>query len=86
MNSTERQTWIAALAVTVTVIGTVIGTAWWTGRQMVTREDLAELRQEMAADRQEMNAAHALIREEIASQMREIRGYIIDHLEDHPTD
>ena len=86
MNSTERQTWIAALAVTVTVISTVIGTAWWTGRQMVTREDLAELRREMAADRQEMNAAHALIREEIASQMREIRGYIIDHLEDHPTD
>lgn len=74
-SNAQRQTWIAAAA----VILTVIGTAWWTGRQTATREDLAELRQEMVNQ-------HALIREEIASQMQEIRGYIINHLEDHPTD
>ena len=81
-SAAHRQTWIAAAA----VIFTVIGAAWWTGRQMATREDLAALRQEMTDAHAEMTAEHALIRNEIASQMRELRGYIVDHLEGHPQD
>ena len=71
MTNTERQTWIAALA----VILTVIGAAWWTGRQMATREDLAAVRQKLTNFRGEMQA-----------QMRELRGYIVQHLDGHAPD
>ena len=71
MTDTERQTWIAALA----VILTVIGAAWWTGRQMATREDLAAVRQELTNFRGEMQA-----------QMQELRGYIVQHLDGHAPD
>ena len=72
-NNAHRQTWIAAAA----VILTVIGAAWWTGRQMATREDLAALRQEMTAEhtliRQEMTNAHTLIRQEMTAEHALIR-------------
>ena len=70
-SNAQRQTWIAAAAVILTVIGTVIGAAWWTGRQMATREDLTELRQEMTTHRQETSAALALFREELAADRQE---------------
>ena len=79
MNNTERQTWIAALAVTVTVIGTVIGTAWWTGRQMVTHEDLTR---ELAQIRADIADA----RRSADEQMQELRGYIVNHLDGHAPD
>ncbi len=79
MSNTERQTWIAALAVTVTVIGTVIGTAWWTGRQMATREDLAR---ELAQIRTDIANA----RRSADEQMQELRGYIVNHLDGHAPD
>ena len=68
MTDTDRQTWIAALA----VILTVIGAAWWTGRQMATREDLAQIRADIADGRRSTD-----------EQMRELRGYIVQHLDGH---
>ena len=44
MDRQNRQTWIAATA----VILTVVGTTWWTGRRMITREDVDDLRTEIA--------------------------------------
>ena len=44
MDRQNRQTWIAATA----VILTVVGTTWWTGRRMITREDGDDLRTEIA--------------------------------------
>ncbi|MDE0456099.1 MAG: hypothetical protein OXI15_02290 [Chromatiales bacterium] len=75
MTHTDRQTWIAALA----VILTVIGAAWWTGRQMATREDLAREIAQVRAD-------IADGRRSADEQMRELRGYIVQHLDGHAPD
>ena len=66
----RRQTWIAAAAVIVTVILSSIGATWVVGRNMATREDIAELRNEIRAARESSDA-----------QMQELRGYIAQHLD-----
>ena len=44
MERQNRQTWIAATA----VILTGVGTTWWTGRRMITREDVDDTEIETA--------------------------------------
>ena len=56
MDRQNRQTWIAATA----VILTVVGTTWWTGRRMITREDVDDLRTEISCSDVEQ-PANALI-------------------------
>ena len=74
----RRQTWIAAAAVIVTVILSAIGATWVIGRNiadMATREDVTELRNEIRAARESADA-----------QMQELRGYIVQHLDQHGRD
>ena len=74
----RRQTWIAAAAVIATVILSAIGATWVIGRNiadMATREDVTELRNEIRAARASADA-----------QMQELRGYIVQHLEQHSRD
>ena len=79
----RRQLWIAAAAVMLTVILSVSGATWWVGRNMATREDMTELRNEL---RNEITVARDEIRatrESVNAQMEELRGYIVQHLEQH---
>ena len=71
----RRQTWIATAAVMVTVILSAIGATWVIGRNMATREDVTELRNEIRAARESADA-----------QMQELRGYIVQHLDQHGRD
>ena len=64
MDRQNRQTWIAATA----VILTVVGTTWWTGRRMITREDGDDLRTEIAAWHRSADG-----------QMQEQRAYMAQH-------
>ena len=105
----ERQTWWAAGTVIVTIILAVAGGTWTIGRQMATRENLAELRTEirteievsrtemqaeiqtsrtemqaeMQASRTEMQAEFQAMRTATEEQMRELRGFIVQHLNGH---
>ena len=72
----ERQTWWAAAAVIVTIILAVAGGTWTIGRQMATQENLAELRTEIQAEFRAMRTA-------TDEQMRELRGFIVQHLNGH---
>ena len=54
----------------VTVVITVIGATWWLAGNMATKDDLAELRQEVQQ-----------LREHVDAQMAELQGYIVDHLD-----
>ena len=71
----RRQTWVATAAVMVTVILSAIGATWVIGRNMATREDVTELRNEIRAARESADA-----------QMQELRGYIVQHLDQHGRD
>ena len=64
MDRQNRQTWIAATA----VILTVVGTTWWTGRRMITREAVDDLRTEIAAWHRSAD-----------EQMQEQRAYMAQH-------
>ena len=64
MDRQNRQTWIAATA----VILTGVGTTWWTGRRMITREDVDDLRTEIAAWHRSAD-----------EQMQEQRAYMAQH-------
>ena len=104
----QRQMWIATAAVILTVIGGALAV----GQNMATRDDVAELRAEIQANREstaarfgelrtEIRAAHESadsqtaarfgeLRTEIRaahesadSQMEELRGYIVQHLDQH---
>ena len=82
----QRQMWIATAAVMLTVIGG----AWTVGRNMATRDDVAELRAEVQANRESTEARFVELRREIRtaresadSQMEELRGYIVQHLDQH---
>ena len=90
----ERQTWWAAAAVIATIILAVAGGTWTIGSQMATRENLAELRTEMQAEiqasrteiqasRTEMQAEFRAMRTATDEQMRELRGFIVQHLNGH---
>ena len=88
--------WIAAAA----VIATVIGATWVGGQNMATRDDLTQLRNEAAQHRneaaqqrneaaQQRNEIKAEIRagrESADAQMEELRGYIVQHLDQHGGD
>ena len=86
----ERQTWWAAAAVIATIILAVAGGTWTIGSQMATRENLAELRTEIQASRTEMQASRTEMQAEFRAmrtatdeQMRELRGFIVQHLNGH---
>ena len=72
---------------TVTIILAVAGGTWTIGRQMATRENLAELRAEIRteiqASRTEMQAEFRAMRTATDEQMRELRGFIVQHLNGH---
>ena len=85
----RQQMWIAAAA----VIATVIGATWVGGQNMATRDDLTQLRNEAAQHRneaaQQRNEIKAEIRagrESADAQMEELRGYIVQHLDQHGGD
>lgn len=59
-------------AAPATVIITIIGATWWLAGNMATKDDLAELRQEVQR-----------LQEHVDAQMTELRGYIVDHLDGH---
>ena len=79
----RRQAWIATAALIVTVILSAIGATWVVGRNMATREDVAELRNEMRAGRQSAEAQIQELRNEIRAgresadaEMQELRNEI----------
>ena len=81
--------WIAAAA----VIATVIGATWVGGQNMATRDDLTQLRTEAAQHRNEAAQPRNEIKAEIRAgresadaQMEELRGYIVQHLDQHGGD
>ena len=78
----QRQTWIAAAA----VIATVIGATWVIGQNVATREGMTRLRNEAAQQRNEIKAEIRAARESGDAQMEELRGYIVQHLEEHGRD
>ena len=55
-----------------TLMATIIGASWWQGARTATKADSAAVRQEIQQ-----------LRAHVDDQMREIRGYIIDHLDGH---
>ena len=69
----QRQMWIATAAVIVSVIGG----SWAVGRNMATRDDVAELRAELQASRESTAAQFVELRTEIRASMEELRGYIV---------
>ena len=82
----QRQMWIATAAVILTVIGGALAV----GQNMATRDDVAELRAEIQANRESTAARFGELRTEIRaahesadSQMEELRGYIVQHLDQH---
>ena len=82
----QRQMWIATAAVMLTVIGG----AWAVGRNMATRNDVAELRAEIQANRASTEARFVELRTEIRaaresadSRMDELRDYIVQHVDQH---
>ena len=85
----RQQMWIAAAA----VIATVIGATWVGGQNMATRDDLTQLRNEAAQhqneaaqQRNEIKAEIRAGRESADAQMEELRGYIVQHLDQHGGD
>ena len=80
----------------VTMILSAIGATWVSGQNigdMATREDVTQLRNEIMAGREDMtqlrNEIKAKImagRESADAQMQELRGYIVQHLEQHGRD
>ena len=56
MDRQNRQTWIAATA----VILTAVGTTWWTGRRMITREAVDDLRTEIDLASRELSTPTTL--------------------------
>ena len=75
----QRQMWIATAAVMLTVILSVTGATWWVGRNIATREDVAQIRNEITAEIR-------VGRESADAQMEELRGYIFQHLAQHNPD
>ena len=73
--------WIAF----ATLMATIIGAAWWQGSRTATKADVANVRQEIQQLRDSTNAQMQEFREHVDAQMQEILGYIIDHLDGHPT-
>ena len=82
----RRQTWIATAAVMVTVILSAIGATWVIGRNTATREDVTQLRNEVSQLRNEIKAEIMAGRESADAQMQELRGYIVQHLDQHGRD
>ena len=89
----RRQAWIATAAVMVTVILSAIGATWVIGRNTATREDVTQLRNEVTQVRNEVSQLRNEIKAEIRAgresadaQMQELRGYIVQHLEQHDRD
>ena len=80
------QPWIATAAVMLTVIVSAIGATWVIGRNMATREDVTQLRNEIDAQMQELRSEIRAGRESADAQMQELRGYIVQHLEQHGRD
>ena len=78
----RRQVWIATAAVMVSVVLSAIGATWVIGQNTASREDVTQLRNEIAQLRNEIVAG----RESADAQMRELRGYIVQHLEQHGRD
>ncbi|MCY4633227.1 MAG: hypothetical protein OXG04_01750 [Acidobacteria bacterium] len=69
---TRTEQWIAFVLSAMAVILTVIGAAFCLGSMMATEADVAGLREEM---REMIERSEA--------QMRELRGYLVDHLDGH---
>ena len=81
-----RSEWIQVVVLATTMITAI----WWFGRNTVTREDLAafeqELRAHVDAQTQELRAHVDAQMQELRAEMRELRGYIVEHLDGHPVD
>lgn len=66
--------WVAFAGIVLTIVVTVIGATWYLGSTMATESDIADLRQEIRG-----------VGERLDAQMEEIRNYLVDHFDGHPT-
>ena len=74
--SDDAKGWvIAAVSVVLSVVFTGLGVTWYLASTMATKADIAEVRDSVDGLRREMN-----------EHMRELRQYLMDHVDGHPTD
>ena len=71
--------WLAFGGIVLTIVVTVVGATWYLGSTMATEDDITALRREM---REEIRG----VGDRLEAQMEEIRGYLVDHFDGHPTD
>ena len=64
--------------IVLTIVVTVVGATWYLGSTMATEDDITALRREM---REEIRG----VGDRLEAQMEEIRGYLVDHFDGHPT-
>ena len=75
----RAELWIAVAGLFMTIIGAIIGAAWWAGSTLATKADIEAIREDMREDRQRAD-------DRLDAAMEELRGYIVDHLDGHPVD
>ena len=73
----RAELWIAVAGLFMTIIGAIIGAAWWAGSTLATKADIEAIREDMREDRQRAD-------DRLDAAMEELRGYIVDHLDGHP--
>ena len=63
---------VGPVVAVLSIIATILGATWWLGSNVATKADVAAIHAEMRE-----------MREWSEAEMREIRGYFVDHLDGH---